>query len=434
MNSIWCETLKTQKFPSLNGDIKTDVLVIGGGITGILCAYMLKNAGVDYTLVEADEICSGITKNTTAKITSLHGLNYHKIIDKFGLDTGKMYFDANNKAIDKFREICKNIDCDFENTESVVYSLDDRGIIDKELSALQRIGSKADLLTEIPLPLAVKGAIKLENQAQFHPLKFLYAVSKNLNIYENTKVREIKGNRVYTNNGQISANRVIIATHFPFINKYGSYFLKLYQHRSYVIAIENYENIKGMYVDYDISGLSFRNYGDYLLIGGAGHRTGKSGGGFSELEEFAAMSFPKHKVKYRWATQDCMSLDGMPYVGNYSSSTPNIYVASGFNKWGMTSSMVSAMLLTDLICARENPLESVFNTSRNILTSQLLVNAAETVLGYITPTVPRCSHMGCALKYNKQEHSWDCPCHGSRFTKDKRIIDNPALNDMKKSE
>ena len=198
-----------------------------------------------------------------------------------------------------------------------------------------------------------------------------------------------------------------------------------------MIALENAENVHGMYIDATEGGMSFRNYENLLLIGGGSHRTGKDGGSFSELFDFARKYYPNARAAYEWATQDCMTLDGIPYIGLYSKRTPNLYVATGFNKWGMTSAMVSAALLKDLILGRNNDFAEVFSPSRTVLHPQLAINTGEALIGLLTPSVPRCPHMGCALKYNKQEHSWDCSCHGSRFDEHGELIDNPATSDKK---
>ena len=205
----------------------------------------------------------------------------------------------------------------------------------------------------------------------------------------------------------------------------------MYQHRSYVIAYKNAAQINGMYVDESDKGMSFRNYGDLLIIGGGGHRTGKQGGSFKEIENFAKLHYTEAKEQYRWATQDCMTLDGAPYIGNYSALTPDWFVATGFNKWGMTSSMLSAMILTDLVSGRQNPYARVFSPSRTVLRPQTAVNAFEAVAGLVSVSEKRCPHMGCALKRNKAEHTWDCPCHGSRFSEDGSLIDNPAEKNLK---
>ena len=431
MDSIWLKTADKPRFDALGGNKKTDVLIIGGGIAGILCFYKLKNAGVDCMLVEADEICGGITKNTTAKITLGHGLIYDKMTRRFGEDKARLYAEAQSKAIQEYAQFCENIDCDFETRDNYVYSLNDRKKIEKEVAALNRIGVKAEFSDAKELPFSVAGAVCVKDQAQFHPLKFLYTITKDLPIYEHTKVLELMPNKAKTNRGEITYKKLIIATHFPMLNKHGLYSLKLYQHRSYVIALRGAQNVNGMYVDESDTGLSFRSYGDLLLLGGGGHRTGKKGGCWQELENFARKHYKNAEIVGKWATQDCMTLDDVPYIGQYAKSTSDVFVATGFNKWGMTNAMVAADILCDLVQGKSNSYAAVFDPSRTVMSPQLAINAFESTIGILTPTAPRCPHLGCALKYNRAEHTWDCPCHGSRFTEDGQLIDNPATDDKK---
>ncbi len=430
MSLIWSENVQFPSFPRLNGKRKTDVLIIGGGLAGILCAYFLKQKGVDYILAEGGKICSGTTAGTTAKITAQHGLIYHKLLKSLGKEQTAMYLKANLSALREYNKLCKNIDCDFEIKDNYVYSLNDLPLIEKEFSALSKLGYKAYLVKNVSLPFKTAGAVKFSNQAQFNPLKFASAICKDLNILENTFIREIRNNKALTDNGEIEAKKIITATHFPFMNKHGSYFLKMYQHRSYEIALENAPQLNGMYVDESKKGLSFRNYGKYLLLGGGSHRTGKKGGNWAELRNFAARYYPKAHEKYYWAAQDCMSLDGIPYIGHYSKRMNDLYVATGFNKWGMTSSMVSAMLLSDMVIGKKPDWAKVFDPSRSILKPQLALNTFEAVVNLLTPTAKRCPHLGCALKWNSAEHSWDCPCHGSRFSKDGILLENPSTGNL----
>ena len=432
MDSIWTKTARLPQFEPLRSDLNTDVLIIGGGLAGVLCAYRLTRAGVDCALAEADRICSGITKNTTAKITSQHGLIYDKLIREFGVERARLYLEANQGALEEYRALCRDIDCDFEERDAFVYSTDKGWKLEQELKALDRLGFAAEFVTDIPLPFSVAGAVKFGRQAQFHPLKFIAAIAKDLRIFERTKVLELGPGTAVTNGGTVSAKKIIAATHFPLLNKHGGFFLKLYQHRSYVLALKNAPDVHGMYIDENEKGLSFRNYGDLLLLGGGSHRTGKQGGGWPELERFAVRHYPDAQVTARWATQDCMTLDGVPYIGPYSKRTDGLYVAAGFNKWGMTSSMAAASVLTDLVLGRENPYAELLSPSRTVLRPQLAANGLESALGLLTPTAPRCPHLGCALKYNAAERSWDCPCHGSRFGEDGTLIDNPATDDMRK--
>lgn len=431
MNSLWTETAHIPGFSSFRGDMKTDVLIIGGGMSGLLCAYLLEQAGVDYILVEADTICSGITKNTTAKITAQHGLVYDKLIQKFGVEKAGLYLRANEAAIDKYRDLCKDIDCDFETKDSYVYSISHRDKLEAEIQALEKIGYNAEYVRNIPLPMENQGAVRFSGQAQFHTLKFVASMADSLHIYEHTKITELAIGSAKTEHGTITADQIIVATHFPILNKHGGYFLKMYQSRSYVLALENAQDVNGMYLDECDTGLSFRNYRNLLLLGGGDHRTGKQGGSWNELHDFVKEHYPKSREVYRWATQDCMTLDQVPYIGTYGKHTQGFYVSTGFNKWGMTSSMVAAMLLRDRVLGVENEYAEVFDPHRTVLRSQLFVNAAEATANLLTISGKRCPHLGCALKWNQEEHTWDCPCHGSRFTENGELVDNPATDDLK---
>lgn len=432
MESLWCKDVEMPRFPTLEGDVKTDVLIIGGGIAGLLTAYFLHERGVPYILVEKNRICSCTTRNTTAKITSQHGLIYHKLLKKFGTEKASMYYRANEDAVAEYKRLCGNIDCDFEIKDNCVYSVSDRELLGKEMSALSKIGCKASFKNSVPLPINTVGAVAFGGQAQFHPLKFLGAVAKNINIFEHTFVREMKGNTAVTDRAVIDAENVIVATHFPFINKHGLYSLKLYQHRSYVIALQNAQQTDGMYVDESKAGFSFRNYGNLLLLGGGSHRTGKNGGNWAELRDFAAKHYKSSSEVAHWAAQDCMSLDSVPYIGNYSANTYRLFVASGFNKWGITGAMVAAKLLCDSVTDNKNEYAAIFAPDRNMLKPQLLVNSVESAIGFVGFTGKRCPHLGCSLKWNRAEHSWDCPCHGSRFDEEGKVLDNPANGDLKK--
>ncbi len=429
MNSIWNDNVKKYNFNSLEGDIKTDVLVIGGGMCGLLCAYMLKNAGVDCALAEQNEILSGVTEGTTAKITFQHGLIYDKILKKYGFESARLYYESQKSAFEKLKSIASGTDCDLKESDSLVYSLTGREIIENEAKALEALGCKTEVCEKTELPFKIKGAVKVFNQAHFNPLKFGYAIAKDLNIYENTKIKELNPHMAITDKGNIRAEKIIVATHFPFINKHGAYFMKMYQDRSYVLALENANEIKDMYVDGAKDGLSFRNYNGLLLLGGGSHRTGKMGGGWAELERVKEKYYPEARIVKKWATQDCMTLDGISYIGSYSKHTPDLYTATGFNKWGMTSSMLSAMMLKDIITKEKSEYKKLYSPSRSMLHSQLAINIFDSFVGIITPKTPRCTHMGCALKYNKAEHSWDCSCHGSRFDEKGRVINNPATED-----
>ena len=431
INSLWADTAKLPSFPRLEQDLKTDILIIGGGMAGLLCACALNRACADYALIEADSICSGVTRNTTAKITSQHGLIYDKLIREYDEETARLYYEANQAAISHFRKLAADYPCRMETKSAFVYSTDDSEKLEKEQRALERIGAKARYWDSLPLPFDVTGAIEFEDQAQFHPLLLAAGIAPGLKVYEHTPARGFEGNTVYTDKVRIEAKKILIATHFPIINKHGGYFLKMFQDRSCVLALENAPDPAGMFIDAEGCGPSIRSSGELLLFGGGAHRTGKKGGGYAELEALAQSCYPRAGIKMRWAAQDCMSLDGIPYIGRYGKNTPGLYVATGFNKWGMSSSMVSAMILGDLLLERENPYAKVFSPQRSSMHPQLFLNALHAAANLLTPTRPRCPHMGCALKWNEEEQSWDCPCHGSRFTAEGELLDGPATGNLK---
>ena len=291
MKSIWSENCKFNRRDELNGDVKTDILIIGAGIAGILVGYLLKKSGREVVVIDKGEIASGNTRNTTAKITSQHDLIYYKLIEEFGEEKARQYAKANELAIKMYKEIIeeRKIKCDFEEVPAYIYSLNDTELIKKEVDAAKNLGIEAEFVENINIPLDIKGAVKFNNQGQFNPLKFIEDISKELVIYENTRAIKIEDNLVTTNRGKIVANHIVIATHYPIMNAPGYYFMKMHQERSYVIALENADNIEGMYIDYEKQGYSFRNYKGLLLLGGVSQRTGEneSGGSYDKLREVA---------------------------------------------------------------------------------------------------------------------------------------------------
>ena len=408
------------------------VLVVGGGLSGLLCGRKLALSGTDCVVIEQGRILQGVSGRTTAKLTAQHGLVYGKLLKTFGPERARMYWLANQDAVEELAALAEQADCDFSRENNYLYAMEDTAKIEEEMAAYETLRIPARWEDSLPLPFAVGGAVCFPDQGQFHPLKLAAHIAKDLRIYENTKVLAFAGNRVLTSGGTITAKKIIVATHFPLLNKHGAYFLKLYQQRSYVLALENGPKLDGMYLDIAENGLSLRSAGPWLLLGGGGHRTGKQGLGWKLPEQAAARYYPQGRVAARWATQDCMTLDGMPYIGQYSRATPDLFVATGFQKWGMSTAMLAADILCDLVREKENPYAPLFSPSRSILHKQLLRNGVETTGNLLRPTGPRCPHLGCALHWNGQEHSWDCSCHGSRFDEKGKVLNNPVTDDMKK--
>lgn len=429
MESIWQQERSRVHYPKLKSDKRTQVLVIGGGMAGVLCARKMQQEGKDVILVEADRLGNGVTARTTAVLTAQHDYLYQDLIKDFGEETARAYLHGNLDAVASFRKLSQKIPCDFEDKPSVQFTTGCLERLCKEADTVNRLGFSAEFTEQVFFPPNAKGAVIYPNMAQFHPLKFLTGAAQGLEIYERSRVLDLHGTQAILEQGTIQAEQVVVATHFPFINRRGLYFMKLYQNRSYVLAVENAPDPGVTLAELEGKGIYFRRYQDLLLVGGGDHRTGYKGGGFAFLRDYVQTHMSDARVKYAWANQDCMTLDGLPYVGDYSPNMPGVYVATGFNAWGMTNSMVAAQVLADQIEGRENPLIRMLRPDRPILHRQLFCNLGSTLADYVLPTARRCSHMGCALRWNPQEHSWDCPCHGSRFDEDGRLLDTPAQKD-----
>ena len=452
MKSVWAENTVMEKREALPGDMEAPVAVIGAGLAGILTAYYLKKEGIRSVVLEADRIGSGQTKNTTAKITSQHGLVYDRAIRTFGFSMAEHYARANENAVGEYERLVreKEIDCDFVRCPACLYSGEETKLLKQEAEAAKSLGIKASFETDCELPFSVAGVTKFENQARFHPLRFLRRMAEEAEVYEQTKVLRVRDRSVETNRGTVRAQHIVFACHYPFINVPGYYFARMYQERSYVAALEGAKQPEGMYLGIDRDGLSFRACGDLLLLGGGSHRTGTgqgdypgSGCRYGMLRERAKELYPGCSEAFRWSAQDCMTLDGLPYIGRFSGRKPNWYVATGFGKWGMTSSMVSARILTALIAGRDCPAADIFSPRRRFTAraaKEFTVHGAHTVKGLAKHLLPagsesivqNCPHMGCRLEVNPEEGTYDCPCHGSRFDGEGHLIDGPAQTDCRR--
>lgn len=447
MKSVWTAGTEIRERESLPGDMEAEAVVIGAGLAGILTAYYLKQAGIKAVVLEADRIGSGQTKNTTAKITSQHNLIYDHLIRTFGARMAGQYANANQNAIEEYERLVreKHIECDFTRAPAFLYSVTHRAILLKETEAARRLGIEASFGTDCELPFLIEGAMKFENQAKFHPLKFLSRMSEEVTVYERTKALKVEEDLIETDKGCVRARCIVFASHFPFINIPGYYFARMYQERSYIAAFQDAEDLEGMYLGIDRDGLSFRSFGETLLIGGGSHRTGvnRQGGQYEMLKHRASAWHPGCRETAHWSAQDCMTPDGIPYIGRFSGRKQDWYVATGFGKWGMTSSMVSAHILTALITGQNCPETEIFSPRRKFTAGaagKLAVHGAHSVKGLterMLPAgqgrvIPNCSHMGCRLKWNPEEESYDCPCHGSRFDRDGNLIDGPAQMDLRR--
>lgn len=495
MNSYWLDSIQNNdfSFSALEEDIDVDVCIIGGGITGVSTAYMLSKAGLKVCILEKDKIAHHATGNTTAKITSQHGLFYDYLINTFSTDFAKGYLNANEDAINNIKSIIntENIDCDFEEQDNFVFTTLEEEVakIKHEVLAVNSLGFNAEFVNNISLPIDILAGIKFPNQAQFNPLKYVHGLCKSIlnnsgKIFENSKVYDVKKEDglyvTFTKDHSVSSKYVVIATHYPIINAPGYYFLKMYQETSYIIGVEtNSELFSGMYINTKSPVTSFRtakyNGKRLLLIGGSEHKVGADldlSNCYNNLEKLAKTLYPDANVLYRWETQDCISLDKIPYIGEFSTIMPNMYVATGFKKWGMTTSNVAATIISDKILGRQNKCENIFLSTRfnpikngtefvdmlKQVSTSLVVNKFKipndslnsintdegkiieidgTKIGVykdkdnnIYAIRPICSHLGCELTWNNLDKTWDCPCHGSRFSYSGKSLYDPSIKDL----
>lgn len=477
MKSIWKKELHRTQMEVQTEDMDTEVAVIGAGMTGILTAFLLQKQGKRVLVLEADRVGGGQTGNTTAKITSQHGMKYQELIREYGIERARLYAKANESAIRFYERIVEeeHIHCDFQRVPSYLYSVQKKPQLKEEVQAARCLGIGASYVEDIGLPISEAGAVRFENQAQFQPLLFIEHLAKKLKVYEETEVYRVKGHTIYTNRGSINAKSIVFAVHFPFMIFPGFYYLRQHQERSYVIAYEGVAPISGLYYGIDEGALSYRMYDRWLLVGGGKHRTGyqDENSGYAAIRRQMLKVFPEAKEARRWSAQDCMPHDGLPFIGHYSGLRPYWYVATGYQKWGMTTAMVAAKLLCDQICGVTSPYERLFSPQRwhpwkaarnfwkdvgisirGLLKGyQMLSELQEEDLlpgeggivrkgwkrygcyrdirGEYHRIDLRCPHMGCQLLWNPIEKSWDCPCHGSRFDYTGKQMDDPARKDRK---
>lgn len=492
----WRDSITPPAFPKLTEDIKADAAIIGGGISGVTTAYLLAKEGLKVVLLDAGPLLNGTTGHTTAKITAQHDLIYNEFVNQVGEEKAKLYYQANTDALQFIKGLVEEhkIECAFSEQDAYIYTNSDSYIskLNDEFAAYEKLGIKGELVTQIPLPLPIKSAIVMRKQAQFHPLQYLTSLVQIFTnsggvIYENTTadtVEEDAQMKVRTREGHtITCDHVISCSHFPFYEGMGFYFSRMHAERSYVLGIRSEKNYPGgMYLSAEEPKRSVRytttNRGENLiLIGGESHKTGQgicTIKHYEALQAFAENTFGIQEIPYRWSAQDLVTLDKIPYIGQISSGKQNIYVATGYRKWGMSHGTAAALLIRDLILKHENPYRELYTPSRfdavpdlknfivqntdvakHLIAGKLEIvyrrpedltngeGAVVTVDGkragaykdeqgtlHIVDTT--CTHMGCELEWNLGERSWDCPCHGSRFSITGDVMEGPAKKPLKK--
>ncbi len=441
MTTLW-ENVEFEKRDRLYGTQVADCTVIGAGMAGLMTAFELQKRGFGVIVLEAGKICSGATARTTAKITAQHGVRYDRLINKHGLAAAKAYYESNTLGIDKYERLTRElgIDCEFSRVPAYIYGKHSLYDIEKEAVAADKIGAMYKVTNKTALPFQVKGALKFENQAQFHPLKLAKALSENLLIYENTPVIDMEDGKVTTMLGEVRTHYIINTTHYPIINLPGLYFMRQHQERSYCVGVKTEQRLDGVYLGVD-DDKSFRNFSHGIIVGGESHRTGKNrkGGCLCRLREYAENCYPEGEIVCEWSNQDAMTHDGIPFIGRYSAFAPRMFVATGFNKWGMSLSSVASEIIPDLICGKKNEYEKLYTPSRVKLRaafSSFAVDVGYSVKGLaegvFSSKEKRCTHLGCRLEENKDEGTFECPCHGSQFDRSGHIIFSPAKKDIQK--
>lgn len=494
--SFWRDSVSLPTFPKLDQSIKTDVAIVGAGITGITAAYLLSKHNLHVTLIDANTLLNGTTGHTTAKITAQHGLIYDEFINHFGLEKTKLYYEAQKEASEFIQKQINDlkIQCSFQQEDAYIYTNADEYIVklENEKKAYDELGIASELSDTMPLDLPVKSVLRMKNQGQFHPLSYLKTlveetVQNGASFYENTVAVDIeytKDPAIITNDGhRIISKYVIVASHFPFYDlTNSSYFARIYPERAYVVAGESNQTFPGgMYISAEEPTRSIRitehNGKDLWLVSGENHKTGQGKSTmlhYEALQTFAKEQFSINDIQYRWSAQDLTTLDKMPYIGRITKSEHNVLVATGYRKWGMTNGTIAAKLLTDIILQKDSPYADVFTPSRFKADPSIkkLIQTNTDVAKHLVKgkfqleerpidelsdddaTITRidgkrvgvykdqnsklhivdttCTHMGCEVSWNSGDRTWDCPCHGSRFTIDGDVIEGPAKKPLQK--
>jgi glycine/D-amino acid oxidase-like deaminating enzyme/nitrite reductase/ring-hydroxylating ferredoxin subunit len=493
--SLWLETTESDGFPVLEGGIEVDVAVVGAGITGVTVAHLLKREGKSVALLEMRRVGLGTTGNTTAKLTVGHSLVYAKLSSSHGPDAARLYAESNREAISQMKTFAADlgIECDWETASNYVYT-ESSGRLDKleeELEAMRRAGILAEMTRETDLPFPVAGAVRVDEQAQFHPLKYLAGLVARIpgdgsHVFEQTRATGVKTGEtatVETSSGQVRARDVVVATQLPFLDR-GLFFVKAHPQKSFAISAEVAEKRapRGMYISIDEPTRSIRsapsiNGSRQLIVGGESRRPGDDQNdedAYRALDEFMRAEFDLPS-DLRWSAHDYIPVDGLPYIGRLRRGDEHLHVATGFAKWGLTKGTIAARIITDAIVGRSNPWAALYDTRRWTPRASATSLAAENgrvarrfVADRFRPRSAgvrlapgegavirvglrhqavyrdesgnthvlsaRCPHLGCLVAWSEADKTWECPCHGSRFTAEGGLLQGPATTGLARRE
>jgi glycine/D-amino acid oxidase-like deaminating enzyme/nitrite reductase/ring-hydroxylating ferredoxin subunit len=484
---LWLHTASAPTYPALERELETDVAVLGGGITGLTTALLLKRDGARVAVVEAARVGSGVTGCTTAKVSALQSTIYSTIASRHGDERTAVYGEASRAGVEQVAALVhrEGIDCDLERRPAFTYAADESqlGSVEREAEATQRAGLETALTESVDLPYRVAGAVRLADQLEFHPVRYAHGLAAAVNgdgsvVLEGTRalgVAEGSPCEVRTTGGTITARQVVVATHYPVLDR-GLFFARLKPQRSYCLAARVRGALpQGMSISAGTPTRSVRSYKDQLIVAGEGHQTGDgktAAGAYERLERFARDHWDVESVTHRWSAQDPSPYDHLPVIGSYTPFSSRVFVASGYMKWGLSSGTFAAMILADLIGGRENAWADAFSPNRLSLRSApelAQLNAKTGVYFFSDRLAPvragadvargearvvrsglgktgmyrdeqgelhavslRCTHLGCLLRFNSAERSWDCPCHGSRFDVDGAVLEGPAVKPLEK--
>ena len=490
--SLWLDALPADGYPQLTSDLDVDVVVLGGGITGLTTALLLKQQGARVAVLEARRCGGGVTGSTTAKVTALQSTVYSKIRGKHGEDAAATYAQASAAAVRRVADLVAQhgIDCELNRRPAFTYAATSKELpsVQREAEAARSAGLPVELTTSIDLPYPVAGAVRLDDQLEFHPVRYATGLAAAVHgdgssVFEHTRVVGVSHgspSRVRTEGGAtVRAAHVVVATHYPLLDR-GLFFARLEPTRSYCVAARVAGHVPaGMSISAGSPTRSIRSYGELLIVGGESHSVGASDATperYARLEQFAREHWSVREVTHRWSAQDPSSYDKLPVIGRYGPPWPRLYVASGFMKWGLTSGTFAAMIINDQIGGRENPWAETFRPNRfepKSLPKLARLNAkvaadmvGDRISGAEASSVAevppgearvvgsrrdktgvfrddaggvhavslRCTHLGCLLRFNSAERSWDCPCHGSRFDVDGEVLEGPAVKPLPRRE